>query len=454
MNGIVGIALVGWLPFSIAVFAVLSPRPAALITMIGGWLFLPVASLSFPGLPDYTKHAAVALGPLAGLVLFGSRAFAGLRCSWHDLPMLAWCAVPAASSLANGHDAHDAFGVTLMRAFEWGIPYLVGRALFRDLAAVSQLARGICIGGIVYAPFCLYEVRMSPQLHAKLYGFAQHDFAQCIRDDGYRPMVFMEHGLMVALWLCIASVAGLSLWRHGALRRIGGLPAGMALLPLFAATLLCRSMGALVLMLCGLGCAFAVHRLRSTLPLRVMLALPVAFVAARLGLDWRAARIVDLVGSWAPERARSLQFRIHCEDVQLADLWQRPYLGWSAWGPAVQTDADGTAIARDSYWLITVGNFGLVGLLLFFAIHLVPTLTLLRRVPVHEWAAPRGAGAIVLIVALAMFVFDCTFNAMRNPIYTVALGSLTSLATAIAHRSDAPAPLPRGPRRLFLPFPS
>src|SRR5262245_20058831 len=190
MNGIVGIALVGWLPFSIAVFALLSPRPAALVTMIGGWLFLPVASLSFPGLPDYTKYTAVSLGTLAGLVLFGSRAFVGLRPGWHDLPMLLWWAVPAASSLADGHGGYDAIAATVTPAVQWGIPYLVGRALFRDLDGAAQLARGICIGGVVYAPLCLWEARMSPQLHATVYGFAQHDFDQCIRDHGYRPMVF------------------------------------------------------------------------------------------------------------------------------------------------------------------------------------------------------------------------------------------------------------------------
>src|SRR5258706_10086199 len=103
MNSIVALALFGWIPLSIAAFAVFTPRAATMLTVIGGWLFLPVASYDLPGVPDYTKPVAVSLGTLSGLFLFGRRYLAGLRPGRHDLLAIGWCLVPAASSLANGH---------------------------------------------------------------------------------------------------------------------------------------------------------------------------------------------------------------------------------------------------------------------------------------------------------------------------------------------------------------
>ncbi len=97
--------------------------------------------------------------------------------------------------------------------FRWGIPYAMGRAYFRDWGSLRELAIGVFIGGVAYLPFVWYEIRMSPQLHTMLYGFFQHTFGQHLRYGGFRPIVFMQHGLMVGLWMAAASLAGLWLWR-------------------------------------------------------------------------------------------------------------------------------------------------------------------------------------------------------------------------------------------------
>ena len=59
------------------------------------------------------------------------------------------------------------------------------------------------LGGLIYVPLCLFEVRMSPQLHNMVYGFAQHSFGQTVRGGGWRPMVFMQHGLAVGLFMSV-----------------------------------------------------------------------------------------------------------------------------------------------------------------------------------------------------------------------------------------------------------
>ena len=38
---------------------------------------------------------------------------------------------------------------------------------------LRDLCLSIIIGGVIYLPLCLYEIRMSPQLHSIFYGFLQ-----------------------------------------------------------------------------------------------------------------------------------------------------------------------------------------------------------------------------------------------------------------------------------------
>ena len=206
MTPLVPLVLFGWVPLGIAAFGTMQARTATLVVVIGGWLFLPMATYGIPGFPDYSKTMAVALAAALGITLLAGHRLGGLRFGALDVPMLAWCLVPGASALANGYGPYDAVSAVLDRIVDWGLPYLIGRAMFRDRAAIDQLARALFLGGLVYVPFCLYEIRMSPQLHATIYGFAQHSFDQHIRMDGYRPLVFMEHGLMVGLWMAVATL--------------------------------------------------------------------------------------------------------------------------------------------------------------------------------------------------------------------------------------------------------
>ena len=68
-------------------------------------------------------------------------------------------------------------------------------------------------------PLCLYEIRMSPQLHYLVYGFYPSFFGMSVRFGGYRPTVFLQHGLAVGMWMTSASLVGVWLWYSRASRR-------------------------------------------------------------------------------------------------------------------------------------------------------------------------------------------------------------------------------------------
>lgn len=57
--------------------------------------------------------------------------------------------------------------------------------------------RFLVIAGLIYTVPMLYEIRMSPQLHTIFYGYFPHSFGQQARGGGFRPVVFMGHGLLV-----------------------------------------------------------------------------------------------------------------------------------------------------------------------------------------------------------------------------------------------------------------
>ena len=67
MTSFVYIMMYGWVFFTILLLQRLEVQRALLISIIGGILFLPMATISIPGLPDYTKTVAISLAVLLGL---------------------------------------------------------------------------------------------------------------------------------------------------------------------------------------------------------------------------------------------------------------------------------------------------------------------------------------------------------------------------------------------------
>ena len=65
-------------------------------------------------------------------------------------------------------------------------------------------------GACAYVPLITYELHMAPQLHNRFYGYFQHDFSQTLRGTGYRPMVFMAHGLTLSLFMAFSSVVAVA----------------------------------------------------------------------------------------------------------------------------------------------------------------------------------------------------------------------------------------------------
>ncbi len=433
MSPIAYIALYGWIPFVLYLFKRVPAQKAVVMSFIIAWLFLPEAQIVLPGIPDLTKMSATSYGILLATFVFDVKRFSAFRFSWIDVPALIFCICPIATSLSNGLGLYDGVSAVLIQVVTWGIPYFLGRIYLANLEGAQQLATGIFLGGLAYIPFCLYEVRMSPQLHLMLYGFRAHSsFGQNVRWGGFRPTVFMKHGLAVAAFMMAASLIGLWLWKSGALKKVSNIPISWLAIALVVTFLLCKSTGAYFLLAFGFVLLYLCWQIRTALPVLLLALTIVAYLFISSQTDaYVTDQIVEGLSNVLPaERVQSLAFRFNNEEI-LADIArERPLLGWGGWGRSLLLDENGKMLTiPDSLWIIEYGEKGAVGLVSMMALLLLPPVTvLMQRCPPKLWMKPEYAPLAALSMAVVMYTIDCLLNAMINPIYVLACGSLSGIA--------------------------
>jgi O-antigen ligase len=466
VNVAVPIALFGWPLVALFLFGTMSVRRATAWAFIAAWLFLPISGFKVSGIPEYDKSAAAGYSVLLGLLVFHPRLLLSLRPRLVDLPAFCLLVVPFGSSMSNGLGPYDGLSATFQSGVSWFLPYVCGRAVFRSVEDLFDVAHVIFLGGMAYVPFCLYEIRMSPQLNMMVYGFAQHSFLQTIRFGGYRPMVFMQHGLAVGLWMGMATVCGYWLWRTKRLARWGRFRLSGAVALLAVTFVLCKSTGAIALAALAIISLEAGRRMaRPWVVLALVLAAPV-FLAGRIAHVWDGRSLVDFTSqNVGAERAQSLDFRLDNEDELMAKALQRPLLGWGGWGRArIHNDEGKDLSVTDGLWIILLGNSGLIGLTSFVGVLTVgPALLLMSAV---RGKAARSPVVEVLAVVLACFLIDCIPNAMPNPTFVALAGGMCSAALArrspvagvrravllrgraVAVADRRPTPAVRGPRFL------
>lgn len=431
MTVLVPIAMFGWIPVILLLFTVLSPRRAVITAFLGAWLFLPIVGYEIRGLPDYTKMSATTVGVLLAALLFDTDRLTRFKPRWVDLPIAIWCFVPFCSSISNGLGPYDGFSAVLERTVTWGLPYFIGRCYFKTLADLRDLAVGIVIGGVVYIPLCLFEIRMSPQLHTLVYGFHQHSWLQTYRFGGWRPTVFMQHGLMVGMWMGVTLMLGLWLWRTGVMKRLGAVPMGWIVLAHAVTFVLCKSLGAIAIVGLGIVVLAAAAWRKSAVPVVALMLIAPVYLGLRTVGGWDGAALLDAARRFDTAHVESLKMRLDFEAILSRHAERQPIFGWGGWGrnrPDAQT---GETTITDSLWIIAFGVNGYVGLAAMIAMLLAPAVVLLRRVPPRLWTDPRFAPAVGLTVIVLLYLCDNMFNAMVNPIFMLtagALGALTSLS--------------------------
>lgn len=436
MTPLVPLALFGFIPLVLYLFYRYPTRQALVVSFVAGYLFLPQPGFvaKYPivsGIPPYEKMSAICYAVLLATILFDSKRFSSFQPSWIDLPMLIWCLCPIITQVSNDLSP---ISPTTGQIMTWGVPYFLGRIYFNELAGLRQLAIGIFTGGMVYIPLCLLEMRIAPTLHLRVYGYhARADFSQTMRYGGYRPTVFLEHGLWVGMWMMAATLLGIVLWRTGVIKKLWNYPMNWLVPVLFVTMILVKSTGAYLYLVIALGIWFTSRWLRTPLPMLLLcVAISIYLYLGATGELYQIPQVnTFLVASENSnnDRSQSVAFRMDNEKVLSAKARLRMTLGWGDSGGNRIYDKFGHDISvTDSLWIIAFGQQGVVGLSSFTVAMILPSLGFVfLRYPPNTWSNRKVAPAVGLALVMVLYMLDSVLNAMYCPVFMLANGGLAGL---------------------------
>jgi hypothetical protein len=287
---------------------------------------------------------------------------------------------------------------------------------------------------LIYAPLCLIELRLSPQLSNWTYGYFPHSFAQMIRGAGYRPIVFMSHALAVGMFLFSGLCAALTLRSANPAARARYTRRSLvaALLLLLARNLasLVYSAASLILLLWG----SIKTRTRVSV---VVAALVLAYPALRASSTFPASDVAGFFQQFSRDRSQSLAYRFHNEDLLLSRAMQRPFFGWGSWGRNRVYTSWGEAedpwagakdvSTTDGAWIIWFGISGAVGFAARFAMLVAPVFRFARnRRQLTPTSQILGAGLALMV---ALFTSDLLPNSLWDLLPVMYAGALFAMST-------------------------
>jgi hypothetical protein len=421
------------------------------VLFLGGLLLLPErVSFDFVGLPVFSKLEIVTTWILIWAAVFHrDRLASGPRGRWFRACVGALLVGSVVTVVLNtdaysvglfqvpGHRPYDAVNAVLVALLTVVAPFYLGAAMFRTSQDLRLLLMSVVIAALLYTPLQYLEMIVSPQLHRWVYGFHQHSFLQTMRGEGYRPMVFMKHGLAVALFTMLAAVAAAGLQKGKV--RIAGIAAGWVMVYLFLTLAMSRSLAALLYGLVAVPLVlFTPSRfqaLTATALAAMLLLYPVARANELIPVERVEAWVEDNYGA---ERADSLTFRLIHETPLLERAMKRPWFGWGGYCRACVykpwSDKSSPESVRDGGWIIRLGDHGIVGFASAFGLLLIPLLLLLRRFKyIHGESNRRLLAVLGLMVGLA--TFDLIPNGDFTRLAFVLSGALWGCTTGILHES-------------------
>lgn len=406
-----------------------------------GFMFLPVGiSFDPPLLPAIDKVAAPSIGVFIGLLLIGKRPYS-LKFGSTIIKILLFIIIlqPFITAIMNSNTANIGLatkpGLSLydavssaMRHYIIIIPFLVAYKFIRNTDDHENFVKVIFISGMIYSVLMIIELRFSPRMNIWIYGYFQHSWAQMLRDGGYRPIVFLNHGLWVAFFAMTTLISAAIIWKNliGKQKRFQFF---ICMIYLSIILIFCKSLGSIL---------FATIILPLIIFTNTRLQVKISAILAIVAMLYPALRganlvpiqnIISVARNIDEKRARSLEFRINNENLLLEHANKKPIFGWGGRGRNLIYENEGRkAIVVDGYWIIVIGQHGWFGYIAHFGLLGVPILLLYRRTR-RGFDVDRVTSGLSLILAVNMI--ELLPNATLMPWTWL-------LAGAILGRSEAP----------------
>lgn len=431
------LALLSW-PLIVLAFArSFAPSKAFILAIMIGFLFLPEnTAFNLPLLPALNKHTIPALAVVVFLALFRTKnsnyselslipKHVFVRVAMLGLVIGAFMTVVTngdplsyGPTYLPGLRLYDGFSQILSTVLLL-LPMLLARRFLSHPDTHVLLLQVFCVAALGYSLLALFEIRMSPQLNQWVYGFFPHSWAQHYRGGGWRPIVFLGHGLILSMFFCMAILATAGLYRISIKNR------GLLLVALgwiFVTLVMTKSLGALGLTVLVLPVVLF-FGVRAQLVFASALAVLVMIYPMTRALGVAPIyQVQKFAAQIDPQRASSFGTRLKNEDRMLKKAQQRPLFGWGGWGRSRVLDAEtGRDITiADGFWVIELGVGGWVRYLSEFGLLCVPICFLLLQRRRYDIGLETSALALML----AANMLDLIPNSSNTPLTWVIAGAI------------------------------
>jgi hypothetical protein len=431
------VALILWPFVSLLFFRLLNLQAAIAATIIGGYLLLPTrGGFNLPLLPTVDKTFVPALCALVFAIAFMPRDGKGVQPGWMPrspviLGLIGLLVIGGIGTTLTNLDPvfNGAFTLPGLRLYDAGsltmtlfvglIPFLLARKFLATPESHRTLLTVLAVAGTGYAFLALYEIRMSPQLNLMIYGYFPHDWIQHVRGGGFRPLVFLNHALWLAIFLACAALAAFGLWRIGGNRwRHAFLASGLLLLATLVLSKNTGSLGITLLLLPAI--LLLPFRLQILSAAAVAISLT-TFPVLRANDLVPTQFVVETVSRLVPGREASLEYRLRMEDDLLEKSLERPLFGWGGYGRGRVYDEAGRLVSiTDGQWIIVFSQGGWVKYVGAFGLLTYAVFALAVRWRRYELDPPTA----VMSVVLAANMIDLIPNGTETSVTLLLAGAL------------------------------
>jgi len=402
-NNFAYIALLLWPFIALFFYKRLPVLNATFWTIVGGFLLLPVKTeIDFPFIPPLDKESIPIIAALIGCryikkvnvkLLPETGAARWLVLIFLLTPFITTYNNQETYNFIPGLTLHDTISA-IIRQYIIILPFILGMQLVKTHKDQLLIFKLLVISALFYSVLILFEIRMSPQLHAWVYGFFPHNFGQQMRFDGFRSVAFLGHGLLVAMYIAIALGAASMLLKEKIKIKI--LPPWLIILYFIILLLLAKTVGAFLLGM-TLFAAIVWLPINITKKIAITLMVMVATYPLLSILDiFPHQKLIQLATSFDVARGESLSFRFAQEAQLLAHAQEKIFFGWGGWG----RNRLATSIT-DGFWIITLGGYGLFGFVSMFGL---AVLSVWKAVKCSNYLKGTNEQQIILYHALVVSV--------------------------------------------------
>ncbi len=373
-NSFAYLALLSWPVVSLIFYKMFRPLVATVLTILGGYLVLPVnVSIDFPLIPPLDKGSISSLFALLACKYSSREKISLIPESGFERWLVVILLISPIITVVNNQEPvfnqsvlvqgltfHDAISAVI-KQYILLIPFILGIALVKSYDDQVVFFKLIVVAGLIYALPILLEIRLSPRLHVWIYGFFPNSFAQSVRYGGFRAVVFLGHGLLVSMFIAIALGAAVTLWRQ----RIKFYNFSYFILVVLFVILLILNktlsgflLGVFLMIVISWMPVYAISRLALFL-ITMVIIYPILSILELFPHE----QFTQLIADIDKGRADSLSFRFFHEGILLDYVKEKFLFGWGGWGRYRLAKS-----ITDGYWIITFGKYGIIGFSAIFGL--------------------------------------------------------------------------------------